>query len=128
MTNTRPQISSEVEYDEILRKLDSLLLRHQGKPSVSARTGASDPQPSPTVGGGSAPTAPPQTAPLTAADNIPTLTEIVYLTPAMLSPSGDITSLIAQIVDSALKDAGTELEAGARGALVRSLESRLFGL
>lgn len=123
MTNTRPKISSEVEYDEILRKLDSLLLRHQGKPSVSARTGASDPQPSRTVGGGSA-----QTAPLTAADNIPTLTEMVYLTPAMLSPSGDITSLIAQIVDSALKDAGAELEAGARGALVRSLESRLFGL
>jgi hypothetical protein len=122
MTNTRPKISSEVEYDEILRKLDSLLLRHQGKPSVSARTGASDPQPSPTVGGGSAQTS------LTAADNIPTLTEMVYLTPAMLSPSGDITSLIAQIVDSALKDAGTELEAGARGALVRSLESRLFGL
>ena len=122
MTNTRPKISSEVEYDEILRKLDSLLLRHQGKPSVSARTGASDPQPSPTVGGRSAQTA------LAAADNIPTLTEMVYLTPAMLSPSGDITSLIAQIVDSALKDAGTELEAGARGALVRSLESRLFGL
>jgi hypothetical protein len=122
MTNTHPKISPEAEYDEILRKLDSLLLRHQGKPSVSARTGANEPQPSPTVAGGSAQTA------LTAADNIPTLTEMVYLTPAMLSPSGDITSLIAQIVDSALKDAGTELEAGARGALVRSLESRLFGL
>jgi hypothetical protein len=122
MTNTHPKISPEAEYDEILRKLDALLLRHQGKPSVSARPGANELQPSPMVGGRSAQIA------LTAADNIPTLTEMVYLTPAMLSPSSDITSLIAQIVDSALKDAGTELETGVRGALVRALESRLFGL
>ena len=122
MTNTRPQIPPEAEYDEILRKLDSLLLRHQGKPSASARTGANELQSRPMVGGASAQIA------LTADDNIPTLTEMVYLTPAMLSPSGDITSLIAQVVDSALKDAGTELETGARAALVRSLESRLFGL
>ncbi|HEV7928817.1 MAG TPA: hypothetical protein VGP12_01655 [Nitrosospira sp.] len=122
MTNTRSKTSPEAEYDEILRKLDALLLRHQGKPSVSARTGANEPQPSSMGGGRSGQIS------LTAADNIPTLTEMVYLTPAMLSPSRDITSLIAQIVDSALKDAGADLETGARGALVRALESRLFGL
>jgi hypothetical protein len=125
MTNTRAKRSAEAEYDEILRKLDALLLRHQGKPSVSARNDvneAADFGPTAVAGGRSAQIS------LTAADNIPTLTETVYVTPAMLSPRGDITSLIAQIVDSALKDAGANLEAGGRAALVRALESRLFGL
>ncbi|WON73037.1 hypothetical protein [Nitrosospira sp. Is2] len=125
MTNARAKTSSEAEYDEILRKLDTLLLRHQGKPSVSARAdanAAADFRPT-SIASGS-----PTQVPLTAADTIPTLTEMVYLPPSMLSAPGDITSLIAQIVDSALKDTGEDLGAGARAALVQALESRLFGL
>jgi hypothetical protein len=122
MTNIRTKTSPEAEYDEILRKLDALLLRHQGKPSVSAQTDANEAQQTAIAGGRSAQIS------LTAADNIPTLTELVYLPPSMVSPPGDITSLIAQIVDSALKDAGADLGAGARTALVQALESRLFGL
>ncbi len=40
MTNIHDKTASEAEYDEILRKLDTLLSRHQGKSSVSARTDA----------------------------------------------------------------------------------------
>ncbi|HEX8873065.1 MAG TPA: hypothetical protein VF780_00440, partial [Nitrosospira sp.] len=66
--------------------------------------------------------------PLTASDNIPTLTETVHITPAMLSPQSDITSLLGQILDSALQDAGVDLDAAARKALIQALECRLFGL
>ena len=122
MTNTRASISPEAEYDEILRKLDALLLRHQGKQPITVRTDANEAQPVPPGGGRSGQMS------VAASDNIPTLTEIVYLPPSVLSPPGDITSLIAQIVDSALRDAGADLDAGARVALVQALESRLFGL
>jgi hypothetical protein len=46
----------------------------------------------------------------------------------MLSSQSDITAILTQIVDSALKDAGTALSSDARKALVLALESRLFGL
>jgi hypothetical protein len=105
------ETSPEADYDTILQKLDTLLRKHQG--NSSAPTGAN--------GTGEEPS-------LTAADNIPTLTETVSLPSAMLSPQSDITSLLEQILDSALKDAGADLTAGARTALVQALECRLFGL
>ena len=107
------EASSEADYDAILHKLDALLRKHQGKPSTlaEAETAVASGQVS-----------------LTAADSIPTLTETVFLTPTMLSPQSDITSLLEQILDSALKDAGVDLTAGARTALVQALECRLFGL
>ena len=108
------ETSSEADYDAILHKLDALLRKHQGKPppvAEASNTAVASEQVS-----------------LTAADNIPTLTETVFLTPAMLSPQSDITSLLEQILDSALKDAGVDLAAGARTALVQALECRLFGL
>ena len=103
MTNIHQKTASEAEYDEILRKLDTLLSRHQGKSSVSARTDANAAAdfPSNSVLGRRS-----EQVPLTAADNIPTLTETVHLAPAMLAPCSSIASLIGQIVDSALKDAG----------------------
>lgn len=107
------ETSPEADYDTILQKLDTLLRKHQG--NSSAPTGAND-----TTSG--------EEPSLTAADNIPTLTETVSLPSAMLSPQSDITSLLEQILDSALKDAGTDLTAGARTALVQALECRLFGL
>jgi len=125
MTNIRDKTASEAEYDEILRKLDTLLSRHQGKSSVSARTDANvaaDFLSNSVLGRRS------EQVPLTAADNIPTLTETVHLAPTMLAPCSSIASLIGQIVDSALKDAGTALDARARAALVQALESKLFGL
>jgi hypothetical protein len=125
MTNIRDKTASEAEYDEILRKLDTLLSRHHGKSSVSARTDANataDFLSNSVLGRRS------EQVPLTAADNIPTLTETVHLAPAMLVPCSSIASLIGQIVDSALKDAGTDLDARARVALVQALESKLFGL
>ncbi len=110
----RNEASSEADYDAILQKLDALLRKHQGTPS--ARAEASD-----TVAAS-------EQISLTAPDSIPTLTETVFLTPTMLSPQADITSLLEQIVDSALRDAGAELAAGARTALVQALESRLFSI
>jgi hypothetical protein len=124
MTNIRDKTASEAEYDEILRKLDTLLSRHQGKSSVSARTdanAAADFLSNSSSGGRSEQVLP-------AADNIPTLTETVHLAPAMLTPCSNVASLIGRIVDAALKDAGTDLDARARGALVQALESKLFGL
>ena len=108
------EASSEADYDAILHKLDALLRKHQGKPPVLAEASNT--------------TVASEQVSLTATDNIPTLTETVFLTPTMLSPQSDITSLLEQILDSALKDAGVDLAAGARTALVQALECRLFGL
>ncbi|MEP7370608.1 MAG: hypothetical protein ABI659_00145 [Nitrosospira sp.] len=122
MTNSSEN-SSEADYNEILSKLDALLRKHQGKPSVPAEADNNAASfPDLTLRAASGETS------LTDADNIPTLTETVFLPPAMLSPQSDITSLLGQILDSALKDAGTDLDAGARNALVHALECRLFGL
>jgi hypothetical protein len=125
MTNIHHKTASEAEYDEILRKLDTLLSRHQGKSSVSTPTDANparDSLSNSPAGGRS------EEIPLPAADNIPTLTETVHLAPEMLAPCSSIASLIGQIVDAALYDAGAELDARAREALVDALESKLFGL
>lgn len=110
------EASSEADYDAILHKLDALLRKHQSKPPALAEAEVSNTAVAS------------EQVTLTAADNIPTLTETVFLTPTMLSPQSDITSLLEQILDSALKDAGADLAAGARTALVQALECRLFGL
>lgn len=128
MTNNSDEAPSEPEYDEILRKLDALLRKHQSRSSASAPVETND-------GSGSLPPSfsgaldqASLSASLSAPDNIPTLNEIVYVSPPMLSPQSDITRLLEQVLDSALKDAGIDLEAGARKALVQALESHLFGL
>ena len=128
MTNSSNEAPQEPEYDEILRKLDALLRKHQGRSPASAQAEAdsgSDSLP------GSFPRAAldraPLDTPLSAPDDIPTLTEIVHVTPAMLSPQSDVTLLLEQVLDSALRDAGADLEAGARKTLVQALESHLFG-
>jgi hypothetical protein len=46
----------------------------------------------------------------------------------MLSPQSDITLLLEQVLDSALRDAKVDLEAEARKTLVQALELHLFGL
>jgi hypothetical protein len=115
--------SSETEYDSILSKLDALLHKHQGKSqSPAGRDGNIESLHNIIPGG--IPTA----DILGSASNIPTLTEAVMLTSGMLSSQSDVTAILAQIVDSALKDAGTALDPEARKALVQALESRLFGL
>lgn len=129
MTNSSNEAPPEPEYDEILRKLDALLRKHQGRSPASALAEADN-------GPGSFPDSFSEAALdqaslktlLSAPDNIPTLTEIVHVTPAMLSPQSDITLLLEQVLDSALRDAGVDLEAGARKTLVQALQSRLFGL
>ena len=126
MTNSSHETSAE-EYDAILRKLDILLRKHQGISPNSALAKASA-----SAGAHSRPIsfsgAAPEQISLTAADNIPTLTEVVHLVPSMLSPYSDITALLEQILDSALNDANIELSSEARKTLVQALESRLFGL
>ena len=114
--------SSETEYDSILNKLDALLRRHQGKPQSAAGDGNDEFLHNVIPGGIPAADA------SGSASNIPTLTEAVILTSGMLSSQSDITAILAQIVDSALKDAGAALSTDARKALVQALESRLFGL
>jgi hypothetical protein len=127
MTNSSDEIIPEADYNEILSKLEALLRKHQSNASVSvpasaktdnkagsfhiAAHGAALEQPS-----------------FMGADDIPTLTEMVYPAPEMLSPQPDIASLLEQILDSALGDAEIDLNAEARKTLVQALKSRLFGL
>ncbi|MDE2366876.1 MAG: hypothetical protein KGM95_08080 [Betaproteobacteria bacterium] len=120
MTNS-DDVSQEARYDEIVNKLEALLRKHKSRPSGLTDPGGAPAYSASIMAGAAEP-------PLTASDRIPTLTETVHITPAMLSPQSDITSLLGQILDSALKDAGVDLDATARKALVQALESRLFGL
>ncbi|SEK46063.1 hypothetical protein [Nitrosovibrio tenuis] len=120
MTNGN-DVSQEAQYDEIVSKLEALLQKHKRKSSATmAAAGGAAAYPSSITGS--------MDVPLTANDNIPTLTETVHITPAMLLPQSDITSLLGQILDSALNDAGVDLDPVARKALVHALESHLFGL
>lgn len=129
MTSSSDEMPPEPEYDEILRKLDALLRRHQGRSSASALAEADN-------GSGSLPDSFSERVSghtslkvsLSTYENIPTLTETVYVTPAMLSPQSDTTLLLEQVLNSALRDAGVDLEPKARKTLVQALESRLFGL
>jgi len=124
MTNSSDETSAK-EYDAILRKLDMLLRKHQGASLASARGKASadaDSRPISFSGAAS------EQMSLTAADNIPTLTEVVQLAPSMLPPYSDRAALLEQILDSALNDANVELSSEARKTVVQALESRLFGL
>lgn len=125
MTDSSDETTPEADYTEILSKLEALLRKHQSNPSASASVetdGKAEAFHSAAHG-----TALEQGS-LIAVDEIPTLTEMVYLAPEMLSPQPDITSLLAQILDSALGDAEVNLNADARKILVQALESRLFGL
>jgi hypothetical protein len=112
--------SQEARYDEIVNKLEALLQKHKGK--ASGATAASGAKGYLTTLAGAA------GAPFTGSDDIPTLTETVHIAPMLLSPQSDITSLLGQILDSALKDAGVDLDVAARKALVQALHSQLFGL
>lgn len=121
MTNSN-DISPEADYDEILSRLDALLHKHESVPPTLTEAdtiASSSISPSEAAA---------EQASLTAADNIPRLTETVHLPPSMLSAHSDITSLLGQILDSALRDVGLDLDAKARIALVQALENRLFGL
>lgn len=120
MTNSS-KMSGETEYDEIVRKLDALLSRHKRATPTPAESGTPAPAYPASFTGN-------VEAPLTANDNIPTLTETVQVVPSMLSPHADVRSLLWQILDSALKDTGADLDAATRHTLVKALESRLFGL
>ena len=105
-------------------KLDALLRKHQGKPASASVEADGKAEAFHSAAHGTAS----EQVSLTAVDDIPTLTETVYLAPTMLSPQPDITSLLEQILDSALKDAEVDLNAGARKDMVQALECRLFGL
>jgi hypothetical protein len=125
MTNSSDETTPEADYNEILSKLEALLRKHQGNPSAPASVETDGKAEAFHIAAHG--TALEQTS-LIAVDEIPTLTEMVYLAPEMLSPQPDITSLLAQILDSALGDAEVDLNADARKILVQALESRLFGL
>ena len=116
--------SPEAKYDEIVSKLEPLLQKPKGRslpPITKTKTENGGARGySASIQGGADES-------LTTRDNIPTLTETVHIAPGMLSPQSDITSLLAQIVDSALKDAGVDMDAVARKALVQALETQLFG-
>lgn len=124
MTNSN-ETAPEADYNEILSKLEALLREHQGSSPTSASAETGDKAASfPIAAHGTAL----QQASLIAADDIPTLTEMVCLAAEMLSPQPDIASLLEQILDSALRDAGIDLKTEARKTLVQALETRLFGI
>ena len=98
------------EYDQILRKLEELMRKHQRRsPVAGQKRMEADPASRPT-------------------DSIPTLTEIVDFSPSLLAPQPDITALLEHVLNSSLKDAGVHLGEDARAALVQSLQTHLFGL
>ena len=125
MTNSSDETTPEADYNEILSKLEALLRKHQGNSSASASVEMDDKAEAfhSTAHGTAS-----EQGSLIAVDEIPTLTEMVYLAPQMLLPQPDITSLLEQILDAALGDAEVDLNADARKTLVQALESRLFGL
>jgi hypothetical protein len=125
MTNSSDETTPEADYNEILSKLEALLRKHQGNPSASASVETDGKAEAFHIAAHGIAL---EQGSLIAIDEIPTLTEMVYLAPEMLSPQPDITSLLEQILDSALGDAEIDLEADARKILVQALESRLFGL
>jgi hypothetical protein len=92
MTNSS-KMSGETEYDEIVRKLDALLSRHKRATPTPAESGIPAPAYPASFTGN-------VEAPLTANDNIPTLTETVQVVSSMLSPHADVRSLLWQILDS----------------------------
>jgi hypothetical protein len=126
MTNSSDETTPEADYNEILSKLEALLRKHQGNPSASASVETDGKAEAFHIAAHGTALALEQRS-LIAVDEIPTLTEMVYLAPEMLSPQPDVTSLLAQILDSALGDAEVDLNADVRKILVQALESRLFG-
>ncbi|HKX54024.1 MAG TPA: hypothetical protein VJM47_09500 [Nitrosospira sp.] len=136
MTNSNG--TTQDEYDEILRKLEILLSRHQrmsstrladddgrttGDSSRFSRNAAKQAQPDvdiPTLTEVAAKQS-------TSHGNIPTLTEVVHSAPSTLSPA-DITMLLEKILNSALNETGVGLNPKARKTLIQALKSRLFGL
>lgn len=125
MTNSSDETTPEADYNEILSKLEALLRKHQGNPSAPASVETDGKAEAFHIAAHGTTL---EQRSLIAVDEIPTLTEMVYLAPEMLSPQPDITSLLGQILDSALGDAEVDLNADARKILVQALESRLFGL
>lgn len=124
MKNNSDEALSETEYNEILRKLNALLLEHQGRPDGSAQAKTGDFSDSPPA---SVSEVASDQGTLTAADNIPTLTEAVYPTLGTQLPPLDVTALLDQILDSAVREAGAQLDERTRRTLIQALESRLFG-
>ena|SRR5687768_1005978 len=135
MTNSNG--TTQEEYDEILRKLEILLSRHQriSSPPLadsdgrmaggSSRFSGTDAKARPDV---DIPTLTEVAAKQsTSHGNIPILTEVVYSAPSTLSPA-DITVLLEKILNGALNETGVGLNPKARKALTRALKSRLFGL
>ncbi len=125
MTNNSDETTPEADYNEILSKLEALLHKHQSNPSASASVETDGKVEAFHIAAHG--TALEQGS-LIAVDEIPTLTEMVYLAPEMLSPQPDVTSLLAQILDAALREAKVDLNADARKIVVQGLESRLFEL
>ena len=136
MTNSNE--TPQNEYDEILRKLEILLSRHQSasstplvgsdSPATARPFGFSDTASKQTPTHVNIPTLTEiVTKQATAEVNIPTLTEVVHSAPSTLSPA-DITMVLEKILDNVLNDAGLDLNPEARQGLIQALKSRLFGL
>jgi hypothetical protein len=135
MTNSNG--TKQDEYDEILRKLEILLSRHQSISSppladsdgrmadgssrlsgIATKQARADDIPTLTeVAARQSPSG----------VSIPTLTEVVHATPSKLSPI-DITALLEKILDGALNEARAVLTPKARKTLIQALKSHLFGL
>jgi valyl-tRNA synthetase len=118
------EISPENDHDEVLDKLDALLSRHQGKPAAATEMKAESkvvPVPLLTQVFDSplAQTTPSET------DDIPTLTEVVFLPAATRRPEPEATPPLQQILDAALKETGIDLDSAAQTALIQALERHL---
>jgi hypothetical protein len=127
MTNSIDELIPEADYNEILSKLEALLRKHQGNASAPVPASAETDNKAGSFHIAAHGIASEQTS-LMAADDIPTLTEMLYVPAEMLSPQPDIALLLEQILDAALGDAEVDLNAEARKKLIQALQSRLFGL
>ncbi|MFB3116388.1 MAG: hypothetical protein ACE1ZH_02840, partial [Gammaproteobacteria bacterium] len=144
MTNIN-ETSPEPDEEESLNKPNTLLREHQGESSVTTdadSTTTSFPvqtqvlddipeQVSPSLAD-DIPTltntvflSPVNQVQPPAVDAIPTLTEKVFLSPEILPLQSEITPLLRQILDATLKETGTNLDAKTQESLISVLEQHL---
>jgi valyl-tRNA synthetase len=110
MTNIN-ETSPEPGVDKTPNKPNTLSREHQNRSPVTAGAenaeASSFPVPTQTL------------------DDIPTLTEKVFLSPEILPLQSEIVSSLRQILDATLKETGTSLDARTQESLIRVLEQRL---
>ena len=116
------KVSTELDDDEILTKLDALLHRHKNQ--VEDTSDANKLVDSPQAVSSIPDTILPEKEPVFS-DDIPTLTEIVSLQSGAMQTQAGRTLSLQQILDSALDEVNIEMKTSDRIMLTKALEKQL---